>query len=66
MSNYRIGFDVGGTKIQIIVLDGERVMFTREMTTSEDVARNYELINFMYQNAVEDINYCSHTRRIIS
>ena len=61
MSNYRIGFDVGGTKIQIIVLDGERVMFTREMTTSEDVARNYELINFMYQNAVEDINYCSHT-----
>lgn len=59
---YRIGFDVGGTKIRVVVIDdNEQVVFWRQYPTLPNADLIYDDIVDLYQHAVDSIQYETHT-----
>lgn len=61
MNKYRIGFDVGGTKIRVVVLEDDKVVYVKEQITSKVADYVYEQIGFLYIDAINSINHAPHT-----
>jgi fructokinase len=59
---YRIGFDLGGTKIKVVVLDDAgRTIFDQITLTPLGPAAIYDNIAVLYQLACEKIDFAPHT-----
>jgi fructokinase len=61
---YKIGIDLGGTKIEIVVLDAANVVIMRERTTTDQEQGYSAILNriaILYQQALERIGCQPHT-----
>ena len=59
---YRIGFDLGGTKLKVIVFDDvNEVVYDYKTHTQLEPEGIYADITLLYQHALEKINFAEHT-----
>jgi fructokinase len=59
---YRIGFDLGGTKLKVVVLnDHNSVVYEDTTATPMQPADIYNCFSIMYQEAVAKIDFADHT-----
>jgi len=64
MKNYLIGIDLGGTKIEIAVLDNNQIVQFRERIATESKKGPKHIINqimTLYKKAKDYIGNCPHT-----
>lgn len=62
MTNYRVGFDLGGTKLKVVVLDSlNQVVYEYTTPTRLHAAEIYADIATLYQYVLENIVFESHT-----
>ena len=59
---YRIGFDLGGTKLKVVVLDNQNYVIHEDTTpTPWRPTDIYNCFSIMYQEALTTINFADHT-----
>ena len=58
---YRIGFDLGGTKLKVVVLENGRIIYDYTTPTRLDAEGIYADIALLYQYALDNIVFSDHT-----
>ena len=61
MRKYRLGIDIGGTKLRIVALDGHRVILAQQVPTPSTTEELYKSLGLLYRRAVASINNAEHT-----
>jgi fructokinase len=62
MTKYRVGFDLGGTKLKVVVLDpGNKIVYEYTTPTRLDAEGIYADIKLLYHYVLENIVFADHT-----
>ena len=61
-AKFKIGIDLGGTKIECLVLNGQDILFRERISTESNYGSDHILnqINIIYKKALNHINFSDH------